>query len=57
MAKYRITARELRVLGYPESPAISVSMEVAKKTLQENRQTTGIRFDKLQQVLLHPDFF
>lgn len=55
MAKYRITARELRVLGYPESPAISVALEVAKKHYKKvDKQQV---FDVLQQVLLHPDKF
>ena len=52
MSKLKITAKELRAIGYPESPVIPVAMQVIEKHFKYHAKEDAIRV--LQAVLASP---
>ena len=52
MGKLKITAKELRAIGYPESPVIPVTMNVMEKHFKHH--TKEAAFDILKAVLQSP---
>lgn len=55
MKKTKITAKELRAMGYPESPVIPIAMEVVNK--HRGHQTKEDVVADLQKVLANPGDF
>jgi len=55
MSKLKIQGKELRAIGFPEGPVISVAMKVMEKHYKH--QTKEKAFDILKQVLLSPADF
>ena len=55
MTKLKITAKELRALGYPESPVIPVSMNVMEKHFKHHTKEKA--FEILKAVLQSPQQF
>ncbi len=52
MSKLKITAKELRAIGYPESPVIPVAMSVVDKFYKFSNKDEV--FELLKNVLAHP---
>lgn len=55
MSKLKISGKELRAIGYPESPAISIAMNVMRKhyKFSEKGEAMGL----LKDILTKPDAF
>ena len=49
MTKLKITAKELRAIGYPESPVIPVAMNVMEKHFKHHTKERA--FEILKKVL------
>ncbi len=52
MAKLKIKGKELRAIGYPEGPVISVTMNVAEKNFKQKDKSEALQL--LRQVLADP---
>ena len=55
MAKLKITGRELRAIGYPEGPVISIAMNTVHKFLKH--QSKDDAFELLKRVLEKPEAY
>jgi tRNA-splicing ligase RtcB (3'-phosphate/5'-hydroxy nucleic acid ligase) len=53
MRKLKLQGKELRAIGYPESPVISVAMKVMEKHYKHNTKEEA--FDILKQILNAPE--
>jgi tRNA-splicing ligase RtcB (3'-phosphate/5'-hydroxy nucleic acid ligase) len=52
MSKLKLTGKELRAIGYPEGPVISVAMNVIQKEFKHHSKEEALKV--LQQVLAEP---
>ena len=55
MSKLKISGKELRAIGYPEGPVISIAMNVMQKNFK--RQTKEEALEILKRVLENPEAF
>ncbi len=55
MKKLTITGKELRAIGFPEGPVISLTMQVAQKAYKHESKTEVI--DMLTSLLANPDAY
>ncbi|MFT3978885.1 MAG: RtcB family protein [Ferruginibacter sp.] len=53
MKKIKITGKQLRAIGYPEGPVVSVAMQIINTKFKRASETDA--FDVLKQVLNAPD--
>ncbi|MFM9910097.1 MAG: RtcB family protein, partial [Chitinophagaceae bacterium] len=53
MSKLKITGKELRALGYPEGPVISIAMDVMHKTFKYANKEQALK--ELKSVLRTPE--
>ncbi len=52
MSKLKIQGKELRALGYPQGPVISIAMNVMEKNFKHHSKEKA--FDILKEVLQSP---
>ncbi len=55
MAKLHLTGKELRAIGYPEGPVISVAMNVMEKQYKHNKKEAAL--NALRNILAEPAMF
>jgi tRNA-splicing ligase RtcB len=55
MAKLQLTGKELRAIGYPEGPVISVAMNVMPKLYKQRKKEEAL--DALKNILAAPAMF
>ena len=55
MSKLKITGKELRALGYPEGPVISVAINVMQKHFKHTSSNEAM--DLLKKVLVDPQAY
>ena len=55
MAKLKLEGKDLRAIGYPESPAISIAMNVMEKHYKHEKKE--IVLSLLKSILTHPPEF
>jgi tRNA-splicing ligase RtcB len=53
MSKLKLSGKELRALGYPEGPVISIAMNVMEKNFKQKDKPEALQL--LRQVLADPD--
>src|SRR6266496_1512366 len=53
MAKLSLTGKELRAIGYPEGPVVSIAMNVMEKNFKHHSKEKAL--DILKQVLQSPE--
>jgi tRNA-splicing ligase RtcB len=52
MAKLKLSGKDLRAIGYPESPIISMAMDIMEKNYKRNSKEHALGL--LKSVLVHP---
>ena len=53
MSKLKLSGKELRAIGYPEGPVISIAMNVMEKNFKQKDKSEALQL--LRQVLADPD--
>ena len=55
MGKLKLSGKDLRAIGYPESPVISLAMDIMEKNYKRNSKEYALGL--LKSVLVHaPDY-
>ena len=55
MAKLKLTGKEIRAIGYPEGPVVSVAMNVMEKQYKHNKKDEALKV--LTNILAEPAMF
>ncbi len=55
MAKLKLSGKDLRSIGYPESPVISLAMDIMEKNFKRNSKEYALGF--LKAILARPDAY